>query len=222
VRAVEPGGEVFASGVVGISFLIGRGVHSGPGTPVSEVVGMRALLLVLVLGVFAAATAAATVTPETQTTLKTLAALNGTAFDVAFMRVLVPVSEEAVEIAMAATLNADHTQVLKWNQAVVERKNAEVRQMLGWLKTMGASPTKRNAGVQTAPVKKMRVLKDAALEKAYLPLMATHLEQSAALAQLAAKKASNPAVRSFATSVAKKEMSDATMLRSWLKGWYGK
>ena len=222
MRAVEPGGEVFASDMVGISFLTGRGVHSGPGTPVSEVVGMRALLLVLVLGVFAAATAAATVTPETQTTLKTLAALNGTAFDVAFMRVLVPVSEEAVEIAMAATLNADHTQVLKWNQAVVERKNAEVRQMLGWLKTMGASPTKRNAGVQTAPVKKMRVLKDAALEKVYLPLMATHLEQSAALAQLAAKKASNPAVRSFATSVAKKEMSDATMLRSWLKGWYGK
>jgi len=183
---------------------------------------MRALLLVLALGVFAATTAAAVVTPETQTTLKTLSALNGAAFDVAFMRVLVPVHEEAVEIAMAATLNADHTQVLKWNQVVVERKNAEVRQMLGWLKGMGASPTKRNAGIQTAPVKKMRSLKDAALEKAYLPFMATHLEQSAALAELAAKKASNLAVRSFATSVAKKETSDAAMLRSWLKGWYGK
>jgi len=183
---------------------------------------MRALLLVLILGVFAATTAAAAVTPETQTTLKTLSALNGAAFDVAFMRALVPVHEEAVEIAMAATLNADHTQVLKWNQAVVERKNAEVRQMLGWLKEMGAYPTKRNAGIQTASVKKMRSLKDAALEKAYLPLMATHMEQSAALAQLATKKASNPAVRSFATSVAKKEKADATMLRSWLKGWYGK
>ena len=183
---------------------------------------MRALLLVFTLGVFAATTTAAMVTPEMQTTLKTLSALSGATFDVAFMRVLVPVHEEAVEIAMAATLNADHTQVLKWNQAVVERKNAEVRQMLGWLKEMGASPTKRYAGVQTAPVKKMRALKDAALEKAYLPLMATHMEQSAALAQLAAKKASNPAVRSFAASVAKKETSDAAMLRSWLKGWYGK
>jgi len=183
---------------------------------------MRAVLLVLVLGAFAATTAAATATPETQTTLKTLSVLNGASFDVAFMRALIPVHDEAVEIAMAATLNADHTQVLKWNQAVVERKSAEVRQMLGWLKQMGAPPAKRNAGIQTASVKKMRSLKDAALEKAYLPLMAVHLEQSASLAQLAAKKANNPAVRSFAASVVKKETADAAMLRSWLKGWYGK
>src|SRR3989337_641361 len=106
--------------------------------------------------------------PETQAAIKTLSALNGATFDVAFMRVLVPVHEEAVEIAMAATLNADHTQVLKWNQVVVERKNAEVRQMLGWLKGMGASPTKRNAGIQTAPVRKMGSLKDAALGKAFV------------------------------------------------------
>jgi uncharacterized protein (DUF305 family) len=183
---------------------------------------MRALLLVIILGVAVATAAAATVTPETQATLKALSTLNGASFDVAFMRALVPVHEEAVEIAMAATLNADHTQVLKWNQAVVERKNAEVRQMLGWLKAMGATPTKRNAGVQTASVKRMRVLKDAALEKAYLPLMATHLEQSAALAQLAAKKATNPALRAFAADVTKKETTEAAMLRSWLKGWYGR
>jgi uncharacterized protein (DUF305 family) len=183
---------------------------------------MRVLLMACMLVVLAATTAAATMTPETQSTLKALATLSGPSFDVAFMRALIPVHEEAVEIAMAATLNADHTQVLKWNQAVVERKNAEVRQMLGWLKAMSAAPGKRNAGVQTASVKKMRSLKDAALEKAYLPLMATHLEQSAALAQLAAKKASSPAVRSFAVGVAKKETADAAMLRSWMAGWYGK
>lgn len=188
---------------------------------------MRVLSLTFMLVVLAVTTSAATVPPAalmpaTQATLKTLSALNGSSFDVAFMRALIPVHEEAVEIAMAATLNADHTQVLKWNQAVVERKNAEVRQMLGWLKAMGAAPAKRNAGVQTVSVKKMRSLKDAALEKAYLPLMATHLEQSAAMAQLAATKAGNPSVRAFAASVAKKEKTEAVMLRSWLQGWYGK
>jgi uncharacterized protein (DUF305 family) len=183
---------------------------------------MRVLFMAFMIVALAATMAAATVTPETQTTLKALATLSGPSFDVAFMRALIPVHEEAVEIAMAATLNADHTQVLKWNQAVVERKNAEVRQMLGLLKSMSAGPAKRNAGVQTVAVKKMRSLKDAALEKAYLPLMATHLEQSAALAQLAAQKASNSAVRSFAASVAKKEKTEAAMLRSWMAGWYGK
>lgn len=183
---------------------------------------MRVLLVALMFVVLAAATAVATVAPETQTTLKALATLNGSSFDVAFMRALIPIDEEAVEIAMAATLNADHTQVLKWNQTVVERKNAEVRLMLGWLTSMSAGPTKRNAGVQTPSVKKMRSLKDAALEKAYLPLMATHLEQSAALAQLAAQKASNPTLRSFAVAMAKKEKTEAAMLRSWMAGWYGK
>lgn len=186
---------------------------------------MRSLIVVLTLGLLAVTTAAAAtpaVSPATQATLKSLAGLSGSAFDVAFMRALIPVHEEAVEIAMAATLNADHTQVLKWNQAVVERKNAEVRQMVAWLKGMGAQPAKRNVGVQTANVKKMRQLKDAALEKAYLPLMASHLEQSAALAQLASKKASSAAVRAFAAKVVKTENSEASMLRGWMKSWYGK
>jgi uncharacterized protein (DUF305 family) len=188
---------------------------------------MRVLLLAVMLVVLAVGSSTATVpptalVPATQATLKALSTLNGSSFDVAFMRALIPVHEEAVEIAMAATLNADHTQVLKWNQAVVERKNAEVRQMVGWLKAMGAGPTKRNAGVQTPAVKKMRSLKDAALEKAYLPLMATHLDQSAAMAQLASTKASSPSLRSFAAGLAKKERTESAMLRSWLQGWYGK
>jgi uncharacterized protein (DUF305 family) len=187
-----------------------------------RVLVLTTLLVIVAVTASAATVPPATVMPATQATLKALSTLTGTSFDVAFMRALVPVHEEAVEIAMAATLNADHTQVLKWNQAVVERKNAEVRQMLGWLKVMGASPARRNAGVQTSAVKQMRVLKDAALEKAYLPLMATHLEQSAAMAQLAASKASDPSLRSFAAGVAKKEKTEAAMLRSWLKGWYGK
>ncbi len=183
---------------------------------------MRGVLLVLLLGVFAATTAAAAVSPATQSTLKTLSGLSGQAFDVAFLRALIPVHDEAVEIAMAATLNADHTEVLKWNQRVVERKNAEVRQMLAWLKEMGSAPGQRSVGVPTASVKKMRSLKDAALEKAYLPMMASHLEQSVALAQLAAKRSANPAVRSFAAAVVKQETSEATMLRGWMKTWYAK
>ncbi len=187
-----------------------------------RVLSLAVVLIVVAAGASAASVPPAALLPATQSTLKTLSALQGTSFDVAFMRALIPVHEEAVEIAMAATLNADHTQVLKWNQAVVERKNAEVRQMLAWLKAMGAAPARRGAGVQTAAVKQMRSLKDAALEKAYLPLMATHLEQSAALAQLAATKASTPTLRAFAAGVAKKEQAESAMLRSWLKTWYGK
>jgi len=49
--------------------------------------------------------------------------------------------EEAVEVAMAATLWADHTDLLKWNQRMIERKNAQVRQMLTLLSGVGSTPS---------------------------------------------------------------------------------
>ncbi len=161
------------------------------------------------------------VTAQTSATIKSLNSVSGSAFDAAFFKALIPVHEEAVEIAMAATLNANHTEVLKWNQRVVERKNAQVRQMVKWLKAMGSSPGKRNAGVQTASVKKIRTVKDAALEKAYIPMMASHLEQSAAIAAVGAKKASKAEYRSFASAIVKVEKQESAMLRGWLRKWYG-
>lgn len=183
---------------------------------------MRSILSLLLISLLAATSWAATLTPATQATLKNLSGLSGAAFDTAFMRELIPLHEEAVEIAMAATLNADHAQLLKWNQVLVERKNEQVRTMLAMLRAMGAGPTRRMVSVQTANVKAMRQLKDAALEKTYLPLMAGHLEQSAALAHLAATKAAAAELRAFAAKVAAMETKDAATLRGWLKAWYGK
>ncbi len=181
---------------------------------------MRIVYALLIIGVLSVTSLAATLTPATRATMHTLSGLSGPAFDVAFLRALIPVHEEAVEVAMAATLNANHTDLLKWNQRMVERKNEQVRQMVAWLRAAGAGPTKRNVGVQTEAVKKMRSVKDAALEKVYLPLMAAHLEQSTALARLAATRATKPEIRAFAAGVVKVETQEAAMLRGWLATWY--
>lgn len=182
---------------------------------------MTLIVLVLVLAATTALGAAPTVTSQTSATIKSLNSLSGSKFDAAFFKALIPVHEEAVEIAMAATLTANHTELLKWNQRVVERKNAQVRQMLNWLKAIGSGPSKRNVGVQTASVKKIRSVKDAALEKAYIPMMASHLEQSAAIAAVAAKKASKTEYRSFAAAIVKVDRQESSMLRGWLRKWYG-
>lgn len=152
-------------------------------------------------------------------TLARLSRLDGRAFDAAFMQVLIPVDDEAIEIAMTATLYADHAELLRWNQSFVERERGHVRQMLAWLQDMGSKPAERNEGVATASVKKMRALRGAALERAYLPLMASHLNQSVALARLAVKKASQPALRSFAQEIVRVETQEETTLRGWLKTW---
>lgn len=181
---------------------------------------MRGLSVMgLVFGLLATTARAAPVPPQ-DPAIAALSKLSGPAFDIAFMRALIPVDEEAVEIALAATLNADHSELLKWNQRLVERKNEQVRRMLTWLKDAGALPGRRNVGVATAAVKQMRSLKDAALERAYLPMMAAHLESSARLAALAAKKAGRPELRAFAAGIVTIETQESAMLRRWLKRWY--
>ncbi len=153
-------------------------------------------------------------------TLAALSRLGGPAFDVAFMRELIPIHEEAVEIAMAATLHADHTELLQWNQVMIDRKSGQVRQMLAWLQEAGASPSRRNVNVVTEPVKKMRGLRGAALERAYLPLIAAHLERSTALARLAATKADRQELRNMAQAIVVVEGKEVARLRAWLKTWH--
>jgi len=166
----------------------------------------------------ATAAPAATADPA----ITALSKLNGKDFDVAFMRALIPVHEEAIEIAMAATLNANHTELLQWNQVVIDRKSAQVRTMLAWLQEAKASPAGRSAGVVTAGVKKMRSLQGDALEREYLPMMSKHLERSAALAALAAQKSSRSDVKGLAAMVVKVERQESAMLRDWQKKWYTK
>lgn len=181
---------------------------------------MRWLLVVALIVLIGASPLAAAPTPNP--TIAALSKLSGPAFDVAFMRALIPIHEEAVEVAMAATLNADHSELLQWNQVMIDRKSGQVTKMLAWLKDAGAAPGQRNAGVVTDSVKKMRSLQGKALEQAYIPMMSASLTQSAELAALAATKASRPEIRAMAAEIAKVEGEEVKMLKGWSSKWYGR
>jgi uncharacterized protein (DUF305 family) len=152
--------------------------------------------------------------------LARLSTLNGRAFDITYMQDVIPMHDESIEIALAATLNADHPELLRWNQVLIERKKKETREMLNWLQAIGGKPPTRGEGVATKPVKQMRQMKGAALEKVYIPMMAARLDQSAAFASLAAKKADKPELRAFAQQSARVDSQEAAMLRGWMKKWY--
>ena len=158
--------------------------------------------------------------PAPDPALASLARLSGRAFDVAYMRVLIPRHEEAVEVALTATLYADHTELLRWNQRVIERKNAQVRLMLVRLQAAGATPGQRNVGVMTATVKKIRTLRGAALERTYMSFLITHFDGNVAMSRLAATKGSRPEIQSLAQEVIRVDGQEAKMLRGWLKQWY--
>lgn len=149
-----------------------------------------------------------------------LSKLNGHAFDVAYLQAVIPVGDESVEMAMTATLYADHPDLLHWNQNFTEREHGQIQKMVGLLGTLGAQPAQRNEGVATAPVKKLRSLRGSALERTYIMLMTQHLDRTVAMSKLAAQRADRPELRQFAATAAAADAKDASMLRSWLTAWY--
>lgn len=155
-------------------------------------------------------------------TVAALSKLSGKTFDVAYMRELIPVHEEAIEIAYAATLNANHPELLQWNQRMIDRKGDQTRKMLSMLQALGTTPGKRNASEVTPKVKTMRSLGGENLEKVYIPMMIDHFSQSIAISKLALAKTSNQSVKDIAASVIGAESQEQTMLRNWLKAWYKK
>ena len=157
--------------------------------------------------------------PEDSAVTK-LSALHGQAFDVAYLQAVIPVDDESVEMALTATLYADHPDLLHWNQNFTERKHTEIQKMVGWLGDLGAQPTQRNVGVATAPVKKLRTLRGPALEQTYMALISEHLDRTVALSKLAAQKADRPELRAFAASAAAADAGDSVTLRGWLTTWY--
>lgn len=157
--------------------------------------------------------------PASDPAVARLQRLSGAAFDVGFAQALIPVDEETVEMAMTATLYADHSELLRWNQTVVERKNEQIRKLLAWLQEAGATPAERRAGVATASVKKLRTLRGPALERTYMSLMTTQLNQAVALGRLASSKASKLEIREFASGIVRSETHDTAMLHGWLQQW---
>jgi uncharacterized protein (DUF305 family) len=152
----------------------------------------------------------------------TLSRLSGQEFDIAFMRELIPINEEAVEIVNSATLYGDHPELLQWNQRLIDRKSAQVDLMLSTLKQLNVSPGRRMVTVVSEPVKLMRSLRGAALERAYIPLMIAHLDRSLSLGKLAVTKADRPELRTLADTLVKAESQEIVMLRAWMSKWYGR
>jgi uncharacterized protein (DUF305 family) len=178
-----------------------------------------AALLTLAILVSTSASLATPTAPADPVIAK-LASLHGQAFDVAYLQDVIPVNDESIEMAMTATLYADHPDLLHWNQEFTERQRMQIQKMVGLLGDLGAQPAQRNEGVATAPVKKLQTLRGAALERTYMSLMTQHLERAGGLSNLAAQKADRPELRAFAAVTASADARDAATLRGWLKAWY--
>jgi uncharacterized protein (DUF305 family) len=138
---------------------------------------------------------------------------------VAYLQAMIPSDDEAVEMALTATLYADHSALLHWNQDFAEREHGTIKHMVTVLEQLGAR-AQRNEGVATPSVKALRSLRGAALERKYVALMTAHFNHTVAISKLAASRADRSDIRSIAASVLAIDSKDATQLRGWVTAWY--
>jgi len=162
----------------------------------------------------------ATATPNP--TVSALSKLTGRDLDIAALRELLPRFEEDVEIAYAATLNADHPALLQWNQRVIERKSNQIKALLALLRDMNAAPGRRGVSVVTPEVKQMRQLKGGPLERRYLPLMIERFGTNGAVAELAVRKGTSAGLKTLAGEITRTERREIAMMTAWLKEWHGR
>lgn len=175
-----------------------------------------AVIILLILLPLSASSAGAGVS---DTSVARLSALHGRAFDVAYLQAMIPSSDEAVEMALTATLYADHSALLHWNQDFVEREHGTIKHMVTVLEQLGAR-AQRNEGVATPSVKALRSLRGAALERKYVALMTAHFDHVVALSRLAASRANRSDIRSIAAGVIATDSKDAARLHGWVTAWY--
>lgn len=175
-----------------------------------------AMIILLILLPLSASSAGAGVS---DTSVARLSALHGRAFDVAYLQAMIPAGDEAVEMALTATLYADHSALLHWNQDFAEREHGTIKHMVTVLEQLGAH-AQRNEGVATPSVKALRSLRGAALERKYVALMTAHFDHAVALSRLAASRADRSDIRSIAAGVIATDSKDAARLHGWVTAWY--
>jgi uncharacterized protein (DUF305 family) len=161
-------------------------------------------------------------TPTPNPTLASLSRLAGRDLDLAVMREFIPRFEEDIEIAYAATLNADHPPLLQWNQRMIERKSAQVKRILAFLKDAGAAPGRRGASVVTPHVTQMRQLRGGQLERRYMTLMIERFEHNTAVAGAVVARGAHVDLKTLARDVTRIERQEIAMLKKWYQEWYGR
>lgn len=150
--------------------------------------------------------------------LSGLAKLQGKAFDRAFLSMMVPHHQMAVDMAKAALPVSKDATVKAWANAVIKDQTREITQMNTLLKSMG--------GVNTAMANQMKssmsgmadmVKKSKTPDVAFVQGMLPHHASAIDMANLALQQGQDARVLSLAKTIITAQAKEMLDYRTWLK-----
>jgi uncharacterized protein (DUF305 family) len=147
-----------------------------------------------------------------------LKTLSGKAFDRAFLSMMIPHHQGAVEMSRWVLPRAKNAQVKNWANAIVAAQQREITQMTEWLKPLGGSE-KAAADMMKADMAGMvTALRGSAdPDRGFVQGMIPHHASAIEMALLAIQRSSDPRIIKLARGVLVSQSEEIYQFRNWLK-----
>lgn len=152
-----------------------------------------------------------------------LKGLTGKDFEIAFLQMMIPHHQSAVEMAQLVPGKATHPELVALAQDIVTSQQQEITQMRGWLNSwygIANPPTMPMAGMDQM-MAAMQQLTGTEFEQAFLMMMPVHHMGASSMAALAPGRATHPELLQLAQNIVSSQGREIEQMRGWAMGWYG-
>lgn len=150
-----------------------------------------------------------------------LAALEGEAFEVGFMSMMITHHESATEMAQWILERSEDSEITRAAQKIIDEQETEIMQMTTWLREWyGQEPDAEMMGMmQEMMGGMMQTMMDAKdPERAFLEGMSEHHDGAIDMAQLALFRSTHEQLRGLAEKIVRDQAGEISQFQTWLAG----
>jgi uncharacterized protein (DUF305 family) len=148
-----------------------------------------------------------------------LTMLSGPAFEQAFLSMMIPHHESAVEMSRAVLSSTSDADVRALAEAIISAQEQEIEQMQSWLSELGGTNLAAQAMMSQGMNDMMTMTtssQTADPDKAFLERMTTHHLSAIDMAAQALQKASDPRIVELAAAIVSEQASEVLQIRQKL------
>jgi uncharacterized protein (DUF305 family) len=159
--------------------------------------------------------------------------------DRAFIDMMVPHHQSAIEMAQLATERAEHDELRQLADAIISEQQREIGELRGWRQEwFGSAETPPMSAMPLMPGMEMpgmpghtggtmdmtvdiAALRTAAMfDQSFLELMIDHHRSAIAAAEIAQRESDVPQVRTLAGQIIASQQAEIEQMAGWLQEWY--
>jgi uncharacterized protein (DUF305 family) len=142
--------------------------------------------------------------------------LSGKAFDRAFLSMMIPHHQAALDMAKAVSPVSKDAQVKTWAGAIVRSQQAEITTMTALLKPLGGSEAPMAAMMDSMNSMGQRVRSAKNPDAAFVQGMLPHHDSAIDMAKIALQRSSDPNVLKIAQDIILAQAKEMYGFRTWL------